>query len=261
MDMNPSPSPNRAPTGQGRPVWPEALVALFVVAFAGAAYAADAHSRAAPPDTGPVQFQLKAGVLTGGALLARPGDVVDLVLAGQDGTGHHGPFRNLRVLGVYAADGHSVASTGEAPDGILFSAPRADAGAVLAALQDKTSAYLLARAARGAPTPPAPVAAPREDVAFALPAGKLLSAVTALRGGGRATVVLLGTPKDKPSGPTREIGRYPSALVLDIADVDGLLLVPPYRKAASVRVGVPHDKADEFARLLADATSIYLLPP
>lgn len=141
-----------------RSLLPEYVLGSFLLLTIGGVWLRNVPSPPAFVGDQQLQLRIETKDLANNAALLRPGQTVQLVLVGQDNLPEQ-TFPGLLVLGLYAADGHSVTYTGELPDNVVVSVPANQLDSIVTALNEKKQpAYLQGQV--GAAATPTPLVGP-----------------------------------------------------------------------------------------------------
>jgi hypothetical protein len=220
-------------------------------------------------------LRLKSSDLASGVIVARPREYVTLSVDTGDAEPKR-QYTNLRVNGVFDADGRNVGYTGEMVDFVLLAVDKINYDEIIASMKEKdASISLWPQAEPYTPTPmsssasptvtpmPVPTATPMpKTAAFTLAPAKVQADLDLLNRGDRVLAILVVERKDSAGTVVgHESGRY-QATLLDVLDARGSALSSPYRRATQIRLGLSRESdeamVEQFARQLAGASAIYL---
>lgn len=244
--------------GDYRTLYWLAALALVIVLYILALISPDRKSIS----TDQIDIRLKTSDLATGAVSARPNDYVTLVVTEKGKPGSAGVIvSNVSVLELSAADGHSVAYTGEAPDSVLLGLPQEEVDKVVQALQnDKKVIYLRPQSGQ-IPTPPSNSARATATPALSPPVFTLAGKIAPVKADipeGKEVIIMLVVPILDNDGKvsTYETGSYDATLVdaLDKADIGAT------HPAVKLSVGPRDPAVAQFVRQLSHADMIYVLP-
>jgi hypothetical protein len=234
---------------QGRWI-PEFIIAAFLLLIVGGIWLRELRSVPGFSTEQEIPVRVMTRDLATGAAFLRPGELVRLRLAGQDELPAQ-TFSNLHVVGLYAADGHSVAYTGELPDNVLLSVSGKHADAMLAALaQKKQAVYLEGQASLDDDGPGQPVRpGPPDEVALPLPSAPLRSVDPQLANGNSVVLVVVDQVVGEANRPLVQTHFYKASL----SQVDGTYF-------ARLDRGYADSTIKTLAEELVFAHDIYILP-
>jgi hypothetical protein len=128
-----------------RAYWVEVIVLSLVVFLANDTAQWWQQARAAPAaaDANPaIDVRVRPATLANGATLVWPNEVLRLIYRPATSALPTATYSDLSVVGVFDANGLSVAYSGQVPDSIVLAVPPNQVAPILAALNDPAHVYL-----------------------------------------------------------------------------------------------------------------------